>query len=236
MQRKFIFLIVVVLIVGSVLYWLRSQTAENSEYNPKINPANFTIKITNPHFSLSVGKKITYAGDALGGTEKTEINVLTETRKIMGVETLVYSDKVWLNGELIEDTKDYLAQDKEGNVWYFGEEAVNMEKGKVLDHKGSWIAGVDGALPGIWLKANNKVGDSYRQEYYKGQAEDMTDVIATNVTVKTKLATYLNCLKMFDWTPLNPESKENKYYCPEVGALVLIEENGKKVELTSVRQ
>jgi hypothetical protein len=112
------------------------------DYNPEINPADFTTQITNTYFSLPVGKKMVYQAKTEGGVENIEVLITGETKSVMGVETLIVWDRVWVNGELIEDTRDYLAQDGEGNVWYFGEDVDNYEKGKLKDHDGAWLAGV----------------------------------------------------------------------------------------------
>lgn len=206
-------------------------------YGPRVQPAAFSTNITNPYFSLPVGRKLVYEGNAKGGRERIEILITGETKQIMGVETLVYWDRVYLNGSLIEETKDYLAQDAEGNVWYFGEDVNDYQNGRIVGHSGAWIAGRDGARPGIWVKANPQVGDSYRQEYYRGVAEDMADVVSVNETVEVPYGTFTNCLKTFDWTPLNPNSKAHKYYCPQVGNTVVEEDlaTGEKVELIDVR-
>jgi hypothetical protein len=154
----------------------------------------------------------------------------------MGVETLIYNDRVLVNGELVEETNDYLAQDKDGNVWYFGEAVDNYVDKKFKDHKGGWIAGENGALPGIWVKANPKVGDKFRQEYLKGEAEDMAEIMETGMTVKIGMGTYKNCVKVHEWTPLEATSNENKYYCPDVGGQALSEkpDDGERVELVKV--
>ncbi len=205
-------------------------------YNPSIDPATFTTKIDNPYFKLPVGKIMIFEKRTEKGLERIEITITGETRKIIGVETLVYLDREFLNGELIEETKDYIAQDKDGNVWYFGEDVDNYKDGKLKDHAGAWIAGVKGAKPGIWIKARHVVGDSYRQEYYKGEAEDMVKVVAVDLTVTTNIGVYKNCTKTYEWTPLDPESKEHKYYCPDAGGLVLVEDitNGERSELKKV--
>ena len=163
--------------------------------------------------------------------------MLPETKIIEGVETVIYLDRVYNDGQLIEETRDYLAQHKNGDVWYFGEDVNNYEKGVLKDHHGTFLHGKDGAKAGIWMKSLQKVGDSYRQEYYKGEAEDMRDVIATGQIVQTKLATYNDCVKVYDWTPLDTKSREYKYYCPSVGSLVLNEnlETGKRSELVSTQ-
>ena len=213
-----------------------SAGAVADTYNPVIDPAHFTSKIDNPFFSMPIGKKMIFEKRTDEGLERIEITITGEKHKILGVDTFVYLDREFLNGELIEETKDYIAQDKDGNVWYFGEDVANYEDGKFKDHAGAWIAGVDGAKPGYWIKARHVVGDEYRQEFYEGEAEDMAKVVAVGLTVKTSLGTYENCTKTYDWTPLDPESKEHKYYCPSAGGLVLVENitDGERVELKKI--
>jgi hypothetical protein len=177
-----------------------------------------------------------YEAQTAEGLERIEIAITGETKMVMGIETLVYHDREWLNDELVEDTMDWLAQDKDGNVWYFGEAVNNYENGVLTDHEGSWEAGVDGAKPGIWITGNPQIGDTYRQEYYVGEAEDIVEVVDVNVSVTTRMGTFNNCIKTFDFTPLDSQSKEHKYYCPELGSLVLIEHlvDGDRVELVEV--
>lgn len=239
-------LIVLLVAVGVYIYnesdddkYDDSQTSQtlSKDYNPTINPDDFTTKITNKYFSVSPGKKLVYEAQTPEGMEKIEITIEKETKNISGFETLIYHDRVYLDGVIVEDTKDYLAQQKStGDVWYFGEEVDNYDKGKFKDHNGTFLHGTDGAKAGIWLKAEQKVGDSYRQEYYKGSAEDMLDVVAVDQTVKTKKATYTGCVKLYAWTPLDKESKEYKYNCPEVAAEVLVEHltENKRTELTDI--
>lgn len=213
-----------------------SQSKKSASYNPQIKPEDFSTTITNKYFSLPVGQQLTFEGATKDGPEKIDIKITGETKMIEGVKTLVYLDTVYLNGQTHEVTKDYLAQHKNGDVWYFGEDVDNYEDGKIKDHAGTFLHGKDGAKAGIWMKAAQKVGDSYRQEYYKGQAEDMRNVVAVNQTVTTTLGTYTDCVKVYDWTPLDKKSKEHKYYCPQTGSLVLNENmvTGTKAELTSV--
>jgi hypothetical protein len=153
-----------------------------ANYAPEIDPSNFVKEVDNPYFPLEPGTTWVYEGKTPEGTERVEDTILRETKRVMGVECVVLRDRVWLNGELIEDTVDWHAQDKEGNVWYFGEYTKEYENGKVVSTEGSFEAGKDGALPGIIMPADPKVGDSYRQEYYKGEAEDMAEVISLRGT------------------------------------------------------
>lgn len=207
-------------------------------YSPVIDPADFSTTINNPFFTVTPGETFTYTSETKEGTERIEIEITSDTKQVMGVTTLVYWDRVYLNDVLIEDTRDYLAQDTEGNVWYFGEDVDNYEDGKLQDHEGAWLAGVDGAQPGIWMKAQPVVGETYRQEYYVGEAEDMADVVSLTAAVSVPVGTYENCLQTYDYTPLDPESKEYKYYCKEVAMLVLEEgvETGDRVELEAIRR
>lgn len=224
------------LLIGFSAFGHASLAAE--VYDPVINPEDFTTKIDNPFFSMPVGKEMIYEARTEDGLARIEIAITGETRRIMGVETLVYHDREYLDGELVEETKDFIAQDNDGNVWYFGEEVDNYENGELKDHGGAWFAGYEGAKPGIWIKAKHVVGDSYRQEYWRGEAEDMAKIVATGVTVITSIGTYQNCTKTYDWTPLDPEAMEHKYYCPETGSVVLIEDltSGERVELIKVKK
>ncbi|MFC9353453.1 hypothetical protein [Arthrobacter sp. NPDC057013] len=231
--RTIVLGIIVLLLVagGAAFFYFNNLRAGAADYSPQITPADFTTKITNKYFALPAGKKMTYGA----GGDRIEIEILKETRVIEGVETVIYLDKEFKNGQLVEETRDYLAQHKNGDVWYFGEDVNNFKDGQLRDHSGSFIHGQDGAKAGIWMKAEQRVGDTYRQEYYPGHAEDMRDTIATGQTVTTKMGTYTGCVKVDDWTPLELNSREHKYYCPQVSSMVLVEEaNGKRSELTSV--
>jgi len=137
-----------------------------------------------------------------------------------GVEATVVRDTASLDGVLIEDTYDWYAQDTAGNVWYFGEQVQNFERGKLSNTDGSWEAGVDGALPGIVMPAHPKTGDAYRQEYYRGQAEDMAKIIATGEHVTVPAGTYADAVVTREWSPLEPEVIERKSYAPGFGVVL----------------
>ena len=187
------------------------------EYNPVIVPSDFVGVIDNRYLTLVPGTRFVYESE----TERIEVYVTNETKEILGVKTTVVWDRVWSNGSLIEDTRDWYAQDREGNVWYFGEYSEELALGKVVSTEGSWEAGVDGAEPGIVMEADPRVGDSYRQEYYAGKAEDMGEVLALGESVTVQYGAFKGCIKTRDWTPLEPDAGEYKYYCPSVGFTVL---------------
>ena len=126
--KIFFGVIVLLLVVGGATLFVFDNTKRSraAEYNPQINPADFTTEITNKYFALPVGKKLTYETTEQGRvTERIEIEILQETMTIEGVETVVYLDKEYKNGQLVEETRDYLAQHKNGDVWYFGEDVDN---------------------------------------------------------------------------------------------------------------
>jgi len=206
-------------------------------YDPVINPADFVAQIDNQYLPLTPGTTFVYEGETEDGKERIEVSVTHETKEILGVTCTVVSDKVWVDGELAEDTLDWFAQDKDGNVWYFGEDSKEYEDGKVVSTEGSWEAGVDGAKPGIIMKANPQIGDAYRQEYYEDEAEDMAEVLSLNESVSVAYGSFENCLKTQEWTPLEPDIVENKYYAPGVGVILelAVEGESERVELVEVK-
>lgn len=194
---------------------------EGVAYNPNIDPANFVQTIDHPYFTLTPGTIWVYEGENDEGlAERIEVEVTQDTKTIMGVTTTVVRDRVWLEGELIEDTFDWYAQDSEGNVWYFGEDTKEFEDGEVVSTAGSWEAGVDGAEPGIIMEADPQVGDAYRQEFFKGEAEDMGEVLSVDESVTIDMGRFENCIQVKDWTPLEPDIVEHKFYCREAGNMV----------------
>lgn len=249
MQKRsisvFLFLILAI-IIGGIIYQKSSQKSGDdvttsktkvSEYNPVIDPDNFVSQVDNPYFTLKLGTKFIYENKTAESLERIEVVITHETKKVLSVITTVVWDRVWLDNQLVEDTKDWYAQDKEGNVWYFGEEVANFEDGKLKDHKGAWEAGVDGALPGIIMPADPQVGHSYRQEYYIGVAEDMGEIAALSKKVTVPYGTFANCLQTRDWSAIDKSANEYKYYCPDVGFVVLEEQvadNKDRVELVRV--
>jgi uncharacterized membrane protein YkoI len=233
-----VLVLALLLINASFFYFSSNKPGKEETYNPTINPSDFTSNVDNKYFSLTPGKKMVYESVTQDGKERIEVYVTNEKKTVMGVETVVVWDRVWLNGELIEDTRDWYAQDKEGNVWYFGEDTAEIIDGKIINHDGAWEAGIDGAKPGIVMKANPVVGDSYRQEYYKGEAEDAAEVLSLGEKVETPYKTFNNCLKTYDYSYLDSSVQEYKYYCLEFGFVALEGnvEGGEMAELVSFDQ
>ena len=195
-------------------------------YNPVINPADFVAEINNQYLPLTPGTTLIYEGDSEDGKERNEVEVTHDTKEIIGVTCIVVRDRVWLEGELIEDTFDWYAQDKDGNVWYFGEDSKEYEDGEFVGTGGSWEAGVDGAKPGIIMEANPQVGDAYRQEFYEDEAEDLAEVLSLNKSVSVPYGSFDSCLQTKEWTPLESDVVEEKYYASGIGVILEVEVKG----------
>ena len=214
----------------------RTEKAQKA-YEPRIESADFTSRIDNKYFPLKPGTTFVYKGEFHGTAERDVMAVTHDTRRVMGVECLVASDRVTEGGELVEQTYDWYAQDKEGNVWYFGEDVTEYKNGKVTGHEGSWESGVDGARPGIAMKADPRVGQTYHQEYSKGVAEDKARVVSLNGSVEVPYGKYDRVLVTEEFTPLEPGVVERQYYVAGVGNIVEATVKGQpeRIELANVK-
>ncbi len=207
------------LLTGAAISAQGSPTADT--YAPVIDPADFVAVIDNPYLPLTPGTTFIYEGVSDGEREHNEVTVTAETKTILGVVCVVVRDTVTADGELVEDTFDWFAQDKDGNVWYFGEDSKSYEDGEFESTEGSWEAGVDGAQPGIIMPAEPTIGEEYRQEYYPGEAEDMASVLEIGAgPVTVAYGTFDDLLVTREWSPLEPEIVEHKTYAPGIGLIL----------------
>lgn len=183
-----------------------------------IDSANFVAAIDNAFLPFKPGATWVYEGVRDGATLHDELKVTDRTKTIQGVRCVVVTDVATHEGQLVEKTEDWYAQDAAGNVWYFGEATATYDaQGNVNSTEGSWQAGVDGATAGIVMPASPKVTDSFRQEYYAGQAEDMFWVVSLNEEVTVPFGSYSNTIQTFEWTALEPDVVDAKYYAKGIG-------------------
>ena len=205
-----------------------------------LDPADFTAGSDNPYFPLEPRRQWIYQEtDETGASVRVVVTVTTETRKIAnGVVARVVRDTVTEDGQLIEDTLDWYAQDGEGNVWYLGEETAEFENGELTTREGSFEAGVDGALPGIIMPAEPEVGVSYRQEYYKGEAEDNGAVLALDQQADVAQGHFDEVLLTADTITIEPDVLEYKLYAPGVGLVLAmgISGGGGREELVATKR
>jgi hypothetical protein len=165
--------------------------------------------------------------DAEGSVSKVVVTVLDKTKMIAnGVEARIVHDQVSEGGEVKEDTYDWYAQDADGNLWYFGEDTTEYENGKPKTKEGSWEAGVDGALAGIIMPANPQVGMTYREEYYKGHAEDGASIIATDALAKVPYGRFTGGVQTRNFSGIEPDVIEEKVYAQGVGVVLEITVSG----------
>lgn len=215
---------------------------EEKIYNPEIDPDNFctpeeTAASPNPYRPLVPGTTFVYESETEDGLETIRVEVTHDTKEILGVECIVVHDIVVIDGETIEDTFDWFAQDKAGNVWYFGEISFNYEDGEIVNIDGSWKAGVDGAKPGIIAFASPVMGTVFRQEFLIGEAEDVGEVLSLDESADVPYGSFEGCLMTADYTPIEPDVIEFKFYAPGVGFVLEVkpaEEEGEEDELVEL--
>jgi hypothetical protein len=208
---------------------------DSGDYSVTIDPADFVSEIDNDRLPFHPGSTWVYESTGGGEVERIEVVVTEEKRTVMGVATTVVRDTVTLGGEMVEDTYDWYAQDQAGNVWYFGEDTAEYEDGEIVSTAGAWEAGVEGALPGIAMEADPTVGESYRQEYFPGEAEDLAKVVRTGVSEEVGFGVFDDLIVIAEWTPLEPDVVEEKYYAPGVGLVLetTVQGGSGRIELVS---
>src|SRR5436190_15249965 len=201
------------------------QTSEPSN----LNPADFTTNIDNPYWPMPVGRSWhVHVSNPQGESLQETITVLDRTKRISdGVTGRVVRDIVYTQGKPTEITDDWYAQDKDGNIWYFGENttSIDFKTGK-KDSSGSFEAGQNGADAGIAMPAHPYAGETYREEYYKGHAEDRSTVIALDQQVEAPAGHFTGAILTDDHSPIEPTVSEYKLYAKGVGTVVAVSVSG----------
>ena len=187
-------------------------------YHPRIDPASFSPQVTNQYFPLTPGRTLVYSGTKDGKKALDLVAASSRTSVLDGVRTRVVQDRLYLDNVLEERTSDYYAQDRCGNVWYFGEDTAELDRhGKVISTEGSFHAGVDGAQPGVFMQAHPQLGRKFRQEWYQGHAEDVFKVIDRSARVTVPYGSFRHALRTAETTALEPGIVDNKYYVKGIG-------------------
>ena len=211
----------------------------NGTYSPTIEPVNFSTTIDNPYFPLTPGSATRSSGVAENGkTPQADRSAVThQTKTILGVDTVVVLDTISSQGQPVERTHDWYAQDTQGNVWYFGEDSFDYKHGHFVKNSGSWQAGVNGAQPGIIMEASPKPGDAYRQEYYPGHALDQAEVLQSGGAVQVPYRSFPHTLGTIEHTSLEPDVKEKKWYASGIGEIKSADVSGshEQFQLVSVK-
>jgi hypothetical protein len=193
----------------------------------ELDPDDFTTEIDNPYWPMTPGSRWVYREtDGEGGLQRVEVTVTDRTKVVDGIEAVVVHDLVTEDGEKVEDTLDWYAQDKDGNVWYLGEDTKEYENGKVVSTEGSWEAGVDGAEAGIIVPGKPEQGLTYREEHYAGQAEDAAEVLSLEGRAEVPYGRFSGALMTRNFTPLEPNVVELKLYARGIGPVLVLQTSG----------
>jgi hypothetical protein len=217
------------------LLGLNLTVAGATDATDDINSADFTVKIDNPFFPLPPGTTFIYRGRKELSKERDVFAVTDRTIVIDGVTCRVVHDRVFVRGILQENTFDYFAQDRDGNVWYFGEDTEELDKhGNVVSTEGTWRAGVNGAQPGVIMEAHPRVNDHYFQELAAPLAQDEATVLSLHETASVPLAKFRNCLLTKEFTQLEPGNVEHKFYARGIGFVLSVVVKGGKERLALV--
>jgi hypothetical protein len=185
----------------------------------QIERCTFATRGRNPYFILIPGHRLELEGQDDGAVVHLTITVLADTLTVDGVETRVVEEREIEDGELIEVSRNYFAFCEEtGSVFYFGEDVDIYEDGVVVSHDGAWLAGVDGARPGVIMPGINLVGARYFQEVAPGIALDRAETLSVTETVTVPAGTFENVLRTKETTPLE-KGKSFKLYAPDVGMI-----------------
>ena len=189
--------------------------------SPAGSPSRFSPRVDNPWFPLRPGTTYVYRGVKDGQPSRELLRVTHATKTIDGVPCVVVRDRLYLRGRLRERTTDWYTQDRHGNVWYFGEATAELDaQGRVVSTEGSWRAGRNGGRAGIFMPAHPRVGQSGREEYLAGQAEDYFQVVSLRTTVHVPYVSSTRALLTKEWTPLEPGVLDHKYYVRGIGTVL----------------
>ena len=197
-----------------------ARAASSAGTHPALDPANFVAVVDNPYFPLPAGRTLVYEGVKDGQTQIDTVTITGQTKVILGITATVVSDVSTHDGALLERTFDWYAQDKEGNVWYLGEDTTAFLPHGKTDTTGSWQAGVGGAEPGLIMEAHPQIPDAYRQEFLAGVAEDTAWVVELGGVVRVPYGKLRNVLTTLEATQVEPGSYDRKVYAPGIGIVL----------------
>lgn len=188
-----------------------------------LRPADFTTRIDNPYWPMRPGTSWQFVESNADETQRITVRVTRRTTVIEGIRARVVRDVVRSGGAVVEDTRDWYAQDSGGNIWYLGEATKEYENGKVVSTEGSWRHGRNGAQAGIVVPAGAHAGCGYREEYLEGEAEDQALILSRRESIKSPTGFHRHVLHTANSTPLQPDILENKFYARGVGPILEID-------------
>jgi hypothetical protein len=193
----------------------------------RLEECRFLASGRNTYFSIEPGDRFVFEGEEDGEEVRLQITVLHQTRVIsfrtqrgerLIVKTRVVEEREWVDDELVEVSRNFFARCEERNdIFYFGEEVDIYEDGELVNHEGAWLAGRNGARPGLIMPGTYLLGSRYFQEVAPGVALDRAEHTAMGLTLTVPAGTFRDCVEVKETTPLSPGEEEFKHYCPRVG-------------------
>lgn len=190
----------------------------------------------NQYFPLKPGRQLYFsnarcvAAGKCDALEELWITTEFDTRRItfgsgrhrQQVIARVVEERETEDGDLKEISRNYFAACAPArDVYYFGEEVDIYEEGEIVSHDGAWIAGRNGALPGIVMPDSAfLLGTRYFQEQAEGVALDRAEHVATGLELALPAGTFKGCIKTVETSPLEPGSESIKFYCPGIGLVI----------------
>ncbi len=191
-----------------------------SEFHREL--CTFTASGSNPYFPLWVGHTLLLEGEEEDEGETVEVSlivtVLNATELVDGVLTRVVEERELIDGELYEVSRNFFATCREtGDVWYFGEDVDFYEDGVIVDHHGSWRAGIAGAKPGIQMPSVPLVGARYFQELAPGIALDFAEIASVTDAITLPAGSFTNVLRISEGSAIETSSTSEKSYLRGIG-------------------
>jgi len=179
--------------------------------------------VDNEWFPLKPGTRWVWKGATQEEGERIPHSIvftITDlTKEINGVRTVVGWDRDYSDGELVETELIFLAQDKQGNIWHLGQYSETFEEGEFVGGS-TWLAGLEGAKAGIWVKANPQLG---RPAYSMGFApppfywDDYAKTYKMGQKTCVPAGCFENVLVTDEFEPGVPGAHQLKYYARGVG-------------------
>ena len=215
-MRKVLWLVLPLIVIAVVAAGVLGACVKSGDWTSAfmLEPDELVSTGRNPYFVLEPGYTLVLEGE---GAQLT-ITVLNETKKVDGVVTRVVEERETKGGKLTEVARNYFAISKRTNdVFYFGEDVDMYKDGKVVNHDGSWLSGVNGSKFGLMMPGRALIQSRYYQEVAPNIAMDRATIVSVTETVKTPAGVFANCLRVEETSPLSRFTTEYKYYAPGIG-------------------
>lgn len=195
------------------------------------DPTAFKTLVEHPFLPLLPGRVWVYEGLDEGRLRREAVRAQEEPREVLGIACTALTMEVALDGEVVEITTEWFAQDRDGNVWKFGEETLEFSGGAFGLSEDSWTAGADGAVPWMFLAALPQPGDRYVGDRPNGHEETL--VLSVDETAVVPAGIFGGCLQVEETTE-DVEDADVVLYAPAVGR-VAEQGTGGSIELVEVR-